>query len=744
MRAETSNPTITPPPLTVVENPYLKVRIDAKDHHNLIYSEFDLWDRGANFDTETFWYRRWIGLKASNSSSSGNLLGSWLFPRDGWYHIRVLAFFHPTYTGGFQLYDGNTPIESFKSQQSPWAHTGLIEYKPYYFKGGIHTFTCTVTNPTMLAHMIITPVFRFEGDNQDNNYTNGERLNINKAEFTQNSVNEVNTLTMSSLMDEKYYTDYEDNNSILKFDFSDVITIWLGNDYKTTRPMWGGYLTSWEINEDGLDISGLDRMYDLNRQAVFQNFAIAGGANSGTKALASFASVYELGRYLTTCADHTIPPYFVPYNYAFFNNMGNEIIFNSLDVGVWDKTWDMEMGNPKPCMKLYAGEYSIGSAYATLFNDTTNPYDVASYEYFAFDYYFGGGGGSLALEFNVEFTIHKTGETINEAEIYTVYFTGGETIKKPIGGSGATYNGQWNRFNINLKALLDNYCSPSIDSANYYVSKIQFTGTLSESDSFRKRRVVWIDNIVAYKAADHAPKYASTEVKTHYEALKDLCEKTQHVAYVEYGDTRPEDYLIMMEEKWTSSIATIDEENNLISLDTVNMAPLEDDFGNTKFLSYNNPDGTYNMAPTFDWLARAHYGSVDSQEMTDIVDNQIDAEKMGRDWIDSNAYPKTGFSLTIKGDGGLLPLQYTYTNLPSHRLIGNYQVKSITHTYEEGGSPAYKTTVDFGRSGQRFRNIVRGMKAQIKELNNKGSQIGYRNAISEKYGVSGYGAFNTM
>lgn len=747
MRIESNLPTITPPRLSVVDDPYLKVQLDVKDHEHINGSWVDTWTRSVVFNTATLGDgTRWVGLGNNNRNSTGNLTKTINLPRNGYYHIRIRAVYDPTHNGGFQLYDGTTGIEEFKSTNSQWQSNSYVEYKPRYYTAGNHTFKITLTKSCYVGVFVITPVFRFEGDNQEHTKNDKYRLDFTDLEFTQNSVNELNNLTMDMVMGEKYYADYEYGNSILKFHYDDTITVWLGNKPNNTKPVFGGYLTSYNGDDEKLTINCLDRLHDLNRQCVFQNFSIAGGTvnDSSNEPFTPFSNVYELTRYLATIADHRVEPFNVPYDYAFYKNMGDTGTYNSISVTGWGKEWDPKLGNPQPGLKLYVGN-GTGASTATLYNNPSDPYDAKEYDRFSFDYYFSGSTARTPLSFNVHFTVHGTDEDVGDAIEYNVHFTGA-TDTNTIGSVKPVANGQFQRFQINLKDLLNNYHTPSLNTDNYYVSKIELTGTIDEVETGKRRcSAVWVDNVAGYKEINHASKYASQDVKTIFEEIQQLCERTQHAAYVEYGNSRSEDRLVVLPENWTTSTSTIDEGTNLVEFGGFEYDPLgDDDFGNSRHITFNDANNNYHHAMHQDYDIQHHYKILQKHEFMDDLDNYGDAILEARNWIDNYKHPRMGFSLNVLGDGGLLPLQYCNVNLPSRRIVGDYMVKSITHHYSKDNSPKYTTTVDFGRSSSRFRNWVRSTRTDLKNLGTRNAQTTYRNATSERLGISGYGAFSNM
>ena len=744
--AETNIPTKIHPSLRIVDDPYLKVRVDVKDHENIKSYWLDTWTRSVTFNNYNHFKdgRRWVGLDLQNTNTSGDLTKTITLPYDGYYIINISTYQNPRYTGGFQLYDGTTAIEDYNTLNSPWPHTSWVEYKPRYYTQGSHTFKISMTKSGYVGKFVITPITRFEGDNRANKYKSRQRLDFTNLEFTQNSVTELNKLSMDMVMGEKYYADYDYGNSILKFHFDDPITIWLGNKANNTRAVYGGYLTGYNGDDETLTIEGLDTLYDLERQCIFQNFSIAGGtgSDSNNEPFTPFSSVYELTRYLSTVADYPIPAFNVPHDYAFYKNMGDSGTYNAIPVTTWGKDLDTQHGNPKPSMKLYVDK-NIGSATAILYYDPSNPYDAMTYDRFTMDYYFGGSTARNPLKFNVHFTVHKTGETINNAVVYNVHFTGG-TDSRTIGNVRVVKNGEFQRFQINLKNLLNNYLNPS-RTTNYYVSKIELTGTVTKTETgSRYSSGVWIDNIGAYKEINHASKYASQDVKTIFGEIQQVCERTSHAAYVEYGDSRSEDSLVVVPELWTTSNCVIDEGNNLITFDGFEYDPPNEDFGNNRHITYNDANNNYRNVTYQDFDIQDHYRLVQVHEFMDDLDNNNDATLEAKNWVENNKHPRLGFTLNILGDGGLLPLQYCNVNLPRRRIVGDYQVKTITHNYDQDSSPKYTTKVDFGRSSSRFRNWIRSTRSDLKNLGTRNAQTIYRNVSSERLGIAGYGAFSPL
>ena len=740
MRQENIESPIQYPKLRCFENPYLKVRIDARDHENLKEYRLADWTRSVTCNTwNDAWNRKWVGLQSSNSNTSVDLTKTITLPTSGYYLLQLYARYAPSYNGTVNLKIDDVSVDGSRSLTSPDDHLSMIMYPPQKITSGSKTFKVTLGRQGFVYSLQVIPLTRYEGDNQSNTFTHTNRLDLSSIDFTQNSIGEMNPLSLKIPMHEEYWRKYTGYSPFV-FDYVDSMTVWMGESMKNTVPLWGGYVSSIGLNQGEIEVRGVDRLFDLDREAIYKNFAIAGSSteNQGTKPFTFYPNVYEIARYLARNPHYPIKYYTVPYEYAFFNDFSNSSQYNSVSTTTWGKYWDQRMGVSKPCLKLYTGS-SSGTATANLYSNNYNPYDAAEYNRLTFYYYYGGVGVSKPLGFNVVVSMYKTGQDYTDAVDYTINFTGPGGASNVLTGVNAVKNSKWNQFTVDLNALFDTKAA----STNYYITNIKFGGVISAADAASKTKgAVWIDKLMAYKSISHAPKYASQDVKTYYEELKQLCERTNHAAYVSFGDSRDDDTLIIQPEKTTTCAGTIDEKDNLLDVDAYEYTPLDGEVVNLMHQSFNFDENNSGYVVKIDEDSMKHYGELGKHEFNSDVNNQSDAGIESQNYIDTHGWPTIAFGVKIRGSTQLLPLQYATCNLPSYRITGDQQIKSITHNWTV--SDGYTTTVDFNQPGRKFRNLVFQLRNDLKNLGVRDSRTVYNTGGSRYIGLASSGAFNSV
>jgi len=734
MITSTRTPPQTHPHLQIYQNPYLKLQIYTKDHKNIITDDVCNFSRSVECNEQINERVKWVGLWNYNSNNTADLTKTFTFPSGGYYQIEVENYCHPRHTGSFQLYDGSTAIEDSKSCMQSWSFKRNTIYKPRYYTAGTHTLKFSITSMAWLGRFIIAPLTVYESDTEGTAYKQSQNIPFSSMEWTENSVNELNALTIKSPLIEDYWREYEWYNPI-NFDLTDIITLYGGEKRKTSKPLFGGYVTGYSIDDDGeFELRGISRLWDLNRTPIYQNFSI-GGASApagSTRPFTDFPSVYELSRFLATTARHSINSYNVPNDNGLLINFSNSTDYNNVSTtGGFTKYWDTRMG---PSLRLNIGR-NTGASTAVLFNDQNNPYDAYNYDMFSFNYY--GPSSPYPLRFNLHLDMYQEGESVANATSYTIYFTDTTSSESNIIGSvKPVLNSTWNRFNINLKSWFDSH----VPSTEYNISKIWLEGNVTSSDIANSSRTsIYLTNLMSYKNINHTPKYASQDVKTRYEELKQLCERTQHAAYVEYADNRQDDVLVVLPGNNTTCAGTIDEKNNLISLDNLDYNPLDDEFCNSKHITFNFDENNSGSSTNTDYTSTAHYGYIADHEFNSDINNQIDADNEALNIVTTNSFKKPSFSVTVNGYPELQPLQYVTCNLPRWRITGNHQVKSITRSYSDG---KITSSLDMNQPSQKFRNLLLQVRRDLENQNTRDSRTTYTTGGARFIGLTSSGAYS--
>lgn len=732
MRSETINSCVHTPLLRVFEDPYLRVRVDAADHEHIYREELSNWSRSATAYTYTLNKRVMVGLHPKNTADTIDLTKTITLPYDGLYRVEISYRAHPTATGGFQLYDGVDKVEDYQPCHDKYTYLAYRTYRPRYMTAGNHTFKVSVDSYATVRDIVITPIIRFEGDNQGNKGRGDRRLDLAGVDFTQNSVAEVNTATIRLPLRDDYFRGYEWYTPYM-FDFNDPVTVWLGETPGEVTAAFGGYVVGASYSNPDLTLNCRDTLLDLERSPLYQNFSIGGAVaeEGSTRPFTPFPSVYELARYLAVSNLYPLKAYLVPYDFAVNIDYSTISDFNSTNVAVWRKYYDLRNGHPAPSLKLAVGD-STGTATATF---PIEEFDAHTYNALSLDYYASGAGSRYPLPWNLIVSMYRAGEDEDDALDYTVQVSNGAGTRT-LTSHTPTLNGEWQRLSIDLRNLF----TSKAPSSEYNITGIRLEGGVGESQLTQRRcSTLWIGGLYTYKSINHAPKYASQDVKTPLEELQQLCERTDHAAYLRFGDTRSDDTLVVSPCKQTTASVAVDETDNLISLESVDYDPLGDEYTNNYHMTFNFDENKGGSSQSFNLGLMSHYREYQRHDFNSDVKTQVDADTTVRTYLSTHQEPQLGFTVNIRGTTELSPEQYAVVSIPSHRLVGSYPVKSLTHSWSKTGG--YTTRVDFGKASSRFRSLIRQQQRNLRNLSIRDTGKTYTVGGSVALGGSAPGAF---
>lgn len=735
MNVESNQSVIHTPPLRIYQHPYVKVRIDSVDHDHLYFKELSAWQQSPTAQKATYEGRAIVGSYLKSYPSSVDFTSTVNLPVDGFYGIMISYYARPKYTGNFTLYDGTTQIEDTQSLYSKYDQFSYKVYPLQYFSSGNHNFKVTLNKSGFVRDIIIYPIIRWEGDNQGTQFATSNRLDFDELEFTQNGAAESNNCTITLplkdeyLRDTNWYTPYV-------FDQNDIITVWLGETNRETTPMFGGYITSVSTSGDEIEIICRDRLMDLERVPLYKNFTLGGvkSPTGSTRPFTSFPNVYELVRYLSEYSRYPLEAHLVPYDFAVNLNFNSVDEYNSVATSVWSKSYDLQQGYPAPGLKLSLGS-STGTGTCYLYNESADPYDAATYPYLSLDYYSSGCGARYPLPWNL--IVNVTDSSGSSAD-YTIQVNGGSGTN-PIKSYSPTLNGQWQRLTVNLKDLLD----PKVEGETYLINTIRLQGTVTTSMlTSRSCSALWVGGLYCYKSISHAPKYASQDVKTPLEEIQQVCDRCNHSAHVVFGDDRSEDVLLCQPNEYTTATVAVDEDDNLLELEDVDYSPMDDEFCNYRHMTFNFANNKAGSGSKYDLTSMAHYREMQVHDFNSDVQTQADANKDISNYLTQHKWPLIGFTVKIIGTGKLIPEQYCSVSIPSHRISGNYPVKTITHnwSYDSG----YTTRVDFGKASNRFKKLIRSQESVLRNLSQANQSARYGIGMSSVLGGGSPGAFNDI
>lgn len=738
MRQESNIPLPHTPRMRVLEDPYVKIRVDSIDHDHLYFKEINAWKDSPTAQVAKYDNRSIVGSYIKSAPSSVNFTDTITLPTTGYYMVLLSYYARPKYSGSFGLYCDDVLVDDEVSLKSKYDQLSYKMYPPQYWTSGRHTFKITLSKSGFVRDIVIAPLIRFEGDNQGTPRRHDLRLDFDEVDFTQNSVAEMNTCNFTLPLRDEYLRDYDWYTPYV-FDKDDMVTVWMGETRRDAKPMFGGYVSSVNSNEGELEIGCKDRLLDLDRVPLYKNFTLGGAkaADGSTRPFTAFPNVYELIRYLAEYSRYPIDCYSVPYDFAINNNFNDISEYNSTNVSVWNKSYDLKQGYPAPSLKLSVGS-TAGTGSATLYTETEDPYDASTHNYLSLDYYASGCSAKNPLPFNLIINMHKKDETSANAINYTVNISNGNGTNV-IGSYSPTLNGEWQRMTLNIDSLFDK----KAPSANYYINSITLQGTVTSSMvTSNSCAALWIGGLYAYKSISHSPKYASQDVKSPYEEVQQVCERCRHAAYVVYGDSRDQDVLKVQPVEDVTASVGVDEDDNLLELESVDYDPLGDDFCNYRHMTFNFKNNKAGSGYKWDLSSMAHYREEQRHDFNSDVQTQADANTDISNYLADHKWPKLGFTVKVRGTGLLEPEQYAAVSIPSHRIIGNYPVKSITHNWSR--EAGYTTRVDFGKASNRFRRLVRDQSKELKNLGQRNTSNTYQTGTASILGSNSPGAFNDI
>ena len=698
-------------------DPFYFVRIDSIDHgangiQKAFISNFSAGDATYIEGTDDSGFS-WIGLDRKSANSTITFTRNFTLPSTGYYLVEVFIWKKPTVTGSFSLSIGGTSVWS-ESGYNEWSDYGTVVRVPIqYLTSGSKSFALTVPKFAAGGWVKVSKLTRYEGG-KDLEGISETRLDLIDAEFTQNGVNELDTLTLKIAMKEDYFTE-ELSNNLLAFDAGDHVTLSLGQDMNDVTPMFGGYIAGWELNETmtELTLTCIDRLWDLKRTTIRKNFSIGSipaADSAGTMPYTQFPSINEIARYLCT-ALYKVNFEGIVRDYILYNNFSTELEITNLISDGFDKKWETTFGHPGTCMRLIPTKY--GSNYVTLYSNDSEDWNVAIYDMFNFDYYASGAGVKYPVRFNIEIKMFKAGEVPGQAKTYVLSFNG----PTPTSGSIVLtqvlpkLNGTWQEFSINLKKQFDKLAP----STAYYISEVKFVGAQDSTTVLNRRcSSIYIDNIMAFGNITQAPRYASADTKTALEELQDLCDKCKQVAYIRPGMERSQDQLIILPKRHYTLPITVDA-SNMVGISGMEYKPIEWGIINQANDSFNYNETQSGISKAYDADSDLHYGIIQDHEFLSDVETLSSAQVISNAKIRDNAFQYPGFNAIMIGSTLIEPGQYININLPNYHIYGSYEIQAITHKIDFT-TEYFTTELEFNRTTGKFYDMIKRVNSSERDI----------------------------
>lgn len=713
-------------PIKETSTPYIKVRIDSIDKSWMHHSHFPDWTRSATCEQFNYNNEAWIGVTEKTTAKTVDLTKTIDLPSDGHYRIEIMMAEGPSDKGTLQLFDGTKQIgNTYLAATTMPDMKQRIQFPVQYLAKGNHNFKVTLNSRILIAWIVIFKINRFEGGTQHVNDATTKRLDIIDGSFTQNTISSSNLLNLKVIMKDEYYDD-KNPRSLMKFDYNDHITLWLGSDYTDSTPMFGGYITDLSVNEANteLTIGCEDRLFDLKRKPLYKKFKMGNATvNTDTSAIpfTVFADAYSLINAVAQTPEYPIATYGVPYDYGFKRTFQTLQEYNDISSTVFRTEWDTTQGDPKPSLKIGIQDNS-GTGKVVLYQSDVG-WDAAVYNHFNFSYYTGGAGSRYPLPFNIELDMYKDNDTSTK-KTYTIHANGTSIADNILTSFEPLLDGAWHDITFNLKTLFDKLAP----STNYWITEIRLVGTVS-TDMLTSRRcsTIWIDKILSYREIISIADHATQDVNTAYNEIKTVCDDCNLMAYVQYGEERRDDILMVQPVGNTVVPETADEGSNILSVPSWTYSPLDDGFYNQAYNTFNVSSDKSSSSYVEDHDSVLLYGAYQNTEQISSTMPQQQADTYTKNQVSIHAWKNFGSTIVIPGCVILQPSQFMLTQVGTMHISGQQQIKTIKHDFKLQDTISYTTTIELNRSGIDFNKYLQGLSKDIRNNGTRNSVQGYIN-----------------
>lgn len=752
-------------PSKVLSDPYMRMDVEQVDHHYTQYYILKGWSRSQSCVTGIWNESSYVGINPKSSAPSVNLTKKITILKEGWYRIRVKARRGPNcYKKKVGLYINDeledVPMDCYYGNY----HWKMHDYGLVYLNTGSNIFKLTVDKPIIVSEIILHKVNIHSSANKTNY---AQQLDVQKLNFTQNSINELNTFSADVQLKEEYFE--EDSPSRFIFDgYINAITLYMGDKAQKATQIFGGYIYGLSDTESVLTIKGADRLLDFYREPLLLNFEINTKVRSDTSKVFPYVhknNIYETIRYIAENNEIGINCSGLESPYIFYWDFSSQKEFNYLPVKGYTKKWDKRAGNPKPCLRLGVGKIP-GLATATLFNSPENPFDANINNIFAFGYMFSSKSAKYPTEMHIQVDMFKEGETANDALTYNILFNSKEGSNNVIGSIKPTFNGKWNVAKINLRNAFDNY----VPSSEYNVTAMRFADTVSYSQvKNRLHSAIWLDNISVYDESKNVKANIDAEGSYPFEFFQKICNEGEYSLWVDPASDRRNDVLILKSDyEEISEVYALPQ--NTIKIGNVSYDMRESNVRNNvrrmyhptikqqkqvahivknkpskkkykriwvtengkkvqKYKYYTYKTQTKKLNFTTDEELQSSYkrylGLSDFKNLTDTT-KLVDAEADATKFLNEHNTAPIGFTITLKGTTLLHPNEYIYVENDRRRLTGLHKIKTISHEYNiKNSGDKWQVQIDCGKASNRFRKMGVNMRRAINRLNSKDERTLY-------------------
>lgn len=733
-------PTLFPTPeVAYTDNPFVKVEIQRRDPANIYRSQCIYWDRSST----SLFQEKWkgadiVGLHPGRSLTSATLEKDITINKAGWYWILLRVVKTPgstTQTIGLSI-DGDL-LKNIRTY-SKWEYYRFLDFGYVYLTAGTHTFTSGLSGKrTWVDHLLMYRLEYFSSEETDSEH----RLDWKNIEFTENAIGDLNSAEISLPLREVWNDPNSNIYSRKYFDFGDILNIIVGssNDWSNAQVKFGGYVLGYDESDDGseLTINGVDRLVDLYRKPSYTNYYINLSPSSDetyTFPVRKFGSALEAIRHASEICEYGPLNFGIFYPYSLDLDFRLAEDYEKVSASGFDITY-----SPITGIRLGYGK-STGACNLTLFDDEDNPIDASVEDIWCIKYLAAGEscGTTNRVQFNIEVTMYKNGETSADAETYTILFTGKSGASNVIGNEVPVLNGLEQLMKIDLDEYFDKYASNS----HYYVTKIELVDVATTGQIARREKsTIHIMGLTTYDSDLNTKMKVAQETNYPYDDVKEILDNLGFIGYVDYGRTRAEDVLCIAPEMNEVSPVEAVEGVNVLKVTDKSYKP-RDTLHNRIMAHYHYKKGNSEKTGVVYYENQdsvARYGAWETYEDLTDVSTKKDAELYCKKYIEENCYPMPSFTLVIAGTPLLNPSQYIVSKLQKDYLVGEYSTLTAVHniSLDEG----YTTSISVNKPGRYYNFLMKKLQKNLKKYLNIQSEAMYNKNVLSNMGFSGIGAF---
>lgn len=737
-------------PVNHTEDPFVKVEIWSKDQSNIYQLPCVNWDKSNSQIAERdLGGSRIVGLTGVRSLRNGNLTTRQYIKKGGLFWMLIRASRQPIFGNKYvKLYIDNELIGQINTLTPYAEHYKFLDFGYHELSEGWHDFKIELDGlDAWVDHLLMYRLDYYSSDHRKSRY----RLDWENIEFTENSMGELNSADITLPLREEWNDPNLNIFSRKVFDFMDILNISVGNDWKDARVKFGGYVLGMDENDEGtqLTINGVDRLVDFYRKPVYTNYYIGlapSGDDTYTFPVVQFGSALESIRHCSETCEFGPLTYGILYPYTLNLDFTRPDDYNQVVVNGFNKTYSPSTGlrlGYNPLDYDYCGVAQNTDYYGILWNSPDKPFDAAKDNLLCFKYMASGEscGIDTRVQLNIEVTMYRAGETIDDARTYTILFTGKTGASNIIGQIKPVLNGLNQLSKFDLKEAFDKYAP----SSEYNVTKIvvRDSDVSTSQMEFRRNSIIHLLGLSAYPSVINKKMKVEQETSYPYEVIMEILEKMEYVAWVDYGRRRATDIFMLSPEMNLESPVRAVEGVNVLGVTDKSYAPYET-IRNSRLMHYHYKEGEEDRTGSarymnLDSIPRYGPGPWEDYEDSTDINNQTDADIEVKRHVEQNSYPLTSFTILLKGTPLLNPAQYMVSNLTGYYLVGNYGTKTVTHTItrDEG----YISRVSVNRPGSYYSQVMNKLESNLKKYLNLESKMMYNRAVLNNMGFISAGAF---